>query len=113
MEAVSVTGFLALKDWICTGDRSFIKIAFVETHSESEDGLRERVLSLAVACTFAQGNHAECPFSEVRKMDLGKRGDWVRGLSREEMLQLCAFHEKCLKETNAEFLCASGISTGN
>ena len=58
--------------------------------------LRAKVLSLTVACPHDQSNPRTCPLHEVRKISFQEKCGWIDELSEASMLDLLAFHQKCL-----------------
>lgn len=57
----------------------------------------DNVLSLAVGCPVDHCNPADCPLAEIRQLELGKRLEWLKSLSDDELVYLNSYHYICLK----------------
>jgi len=60
--------------------------------------LRDKVFVLSVACPFDHGNPCACPLHPVRKMGVMGRFEWLHELSDPRLLDIFAYHQKCLEE---------------
>jgi len=60
--------------------------------------LRDKVFLLLVACPFDHGNPYACPLRPVRKMGVVERIEWLRELSDQSLLDILAYHDKCLMD---------------
>jgi len=57
--------------------------------------LRDNLLSLAVQCPMERANPVDCPLFDVRKLDPSKGRQWFKGLTRDDLVYLNAYHCVC------------------
>ena len=68
-----------------------------EPFAQDPEALRVKVLGLAVACPFTQGNPHECPLASLRERPLRERSAWVDALSAMQLVSVVKYHEGCLR----------------
>ncbi len=78
---------------------------FLDRQQRTE--MLDNLLSLAVSCPVDHCNPDNCPLHNIRKMDLGQRLEWFRGLTDEELMYLSSYHFVCLKHRLQERLVAA------
>jgi hypothetical protein len=96
----------------CTGKHSEIIADLIASlmkilDRQQRTEMLDRLLSLAISCPVDQSNPANCPLCNVRKMDLGRRLEWFRSLTDDELVFLNSYHHVCMKHRLQELLVAA------
>jgi len=63
--------------------------------------LHKQVFDLSVCCPFDRSNPDNCPLHTVRKMGVMERFEWLHGLSGPRLLDILAYHQRCLMRKKA------------
>lgn len=68
----------------------------------------DNLLNLAVNCPVDHCNPVNCPLHDIRKLELGRRLEWFKALTDEDLVYLNSYHFVCLK--NRLDACLAGAS---
>jgi len=64
----------------------------------------DNLISAAVSCPVDHCNPVDCPLHELRKLELGRRLEWFRVLTDDELVYLNSYHFVCMQNRLKPYL---------